>query len=106
MGTVKLVTVPILRSLEILAPADRTEYVLTGEPGGDRIRLRASREDEEVLHWYLDERYLGPSVPEHPMRLPLSPGEHTLTCMAGAGDIDSVRFSVVSPDAGVSFKAL
>ncbi|HQM48645.1 MAG TPA: penicillin-binding protein 1C [Candidatus Hydrogenedentes bacterium] len=85
-------------TLAIQHPSEGAVYVLTGEPMGDRIRLRASIERVGTLHWYLDDRYLGGSGPEAPVYLSLSPGNHKLTCLAPDGVLDTVRFEVVSPE--------
>ncbi len=85
-------------ALAIQHPSEGAVYVLTGEPTGDRIRLRASIERAGVLHWYLDDRYLGGSGPEAPVYLDLRPGNHKLTCLAPDGVLDSVRFEVVTPE--------
>ncbi len=85
-------------TLAIQHPPDGAVYVLTGEPAGDRIRLRASIERTGALHWYLDDHYLGGSGPEAPLYLDLRPGNHRLTCLAPDGVLDSVQFEVVTPE--------
>ncbi|MFO7976920.1 MAG: transglycosylase domain-containing protein [Candidatus Hydrogenedentota bacterium] len=87
-------------TLAIQHPTEGAVYVLTGEPTGDRIRLRASIERLGRLHWYLDDRYLGGSKPEAPMYLDLSLGNHKLTCLTPDGVLDTVHFEVVSPREG------
>ncbi|MBI4559867.1 MAG: penicillin-binding protein 1C [Candidatus Hydrogenedentes bacterium] len=87
------------RGLQITAPTNEAQYVLTGEREGDRIKLAASMDVQSALHWYLDERYLGASAPERPLYLSLQPGAHQLTCMTPAGLTDSARFDVVLPPA-------
>ncbi len=81
-------------ALRILAPANDAKYVLTGETNADRIRLETSLDAEGGLHWYLDERYLGTSSVDQPRFLPLSVGQHKLTCLGPNGAIHSVRFEV------------
>lgn len=83
-------------ALRIKAPSNKAQYILTGEPGGDRIRLDASLDGQTLLHWYLDERYLGSSGQEMPMFLNLAPGQHKVTCLAPDGATDSVSFEVLS----------
>jgi membrane carboxypeptidase/penicillin-binding protein PbpC len=80
--------------LQILTPADRSEFVLTREENADRIRPRASVDGASTVHWYLDGRYLGESGPHRELFFQLSEGEHQLTCMAPDGGIDSVTFNV------------
>jgi penicillin-binding protein 1C len=82
------------QALRIVTPADGAHYVLTGEPEGDRILLRASVEEEVLLHWYQDGVYLGDSAAGQPRYLSLSKGGHALTCMAPEGMADTVRFTV------------
>ena len=81
-------------ALEITNPPGGAVFVLTGEPGGDRIRLRASRDGEEELHWYLNGRYKGRSARGEPLYLSLEAGEHALTCMTSSGETDTVEFEV------------
>jgi penicillin-binding protein 1C len=85
------------QALKISAPSQGATYILTGEPGGDRVLLRGSVDDEVTLHWYLNGAYLGSSAPGQPLYLSLSEGEHRLTCMAPAGESDTVQFKVKAP---------
>ena len=85
------------QSLRITTPVEGAEYVLTGEPEGDRLLLRGSVDTEMPLHWYQNGRYLGESNPNAPLYLPLASGEYTLTCMADQGATDSVRYTVSAP---------
>lgn len=88
------------QELRITAPAAESRFVFTGEPGGDQVRLQTSLDGLAAVHWYLDDRFLGTSTPETPLFLSLKPGEHRLTCLAGEGTTDAVRFAVLDgPDA-------
>jgi penicillin-binding protein 1C len=91
-------------NLRIQEPVNEAEYVLTGEPQGDRLRLRASVDAEKSLYWYINDRFFGESSPETPLLLELSAGEHTLACMAADGSLDRVKFKVSEPRAGLAFK--
>jgi len=91
--------------LRILAPSDKAEFILTGEPSGDRIRLRSSVDEQASLHWYLNDSYLGRSEPQRPLLLALEPGEHKLTCMTAEGVTDQVRFGVARPDVAMRFRS-
>lgn len=82
------------RALRITTPAEGAEYVLTGEPGGDRVLLKSSVDGEAAVHWYQDGRFLGTSERNAPLYLALEAGKHQLTCMAHAGLTDSVQFLV------------
>ncbi len=93
-----------VNDLDILAPTGGAEYILTGEDNGDRIRLRSTIDSEDVLHWYLNERYLGSSQPQNPLYMKLKHGSHQLTCMTATGDTDAVRFTVYSPSDVVALK--
>lgn len=90
--------------LHIKSPANKAHYILTGETGGDRIRLDASLEGNTTLHWYLDDRYLGTSSNETPLYLHLAAGEHKVSCMTPNGVTDVVNFEVTPPDAGTPLK--
>jgi membrane carboxypeptidase/penicillin-binding protein PbpC len=94
-----------VRALEILCPAQAGEYILTGEPHGDRLRLRASLDEEMPLHWYQDGFYLGASSPEKPLQLDLKEGRHKVACMTPSGDVRRVEFEVVRPSADIRFDA-
>jgi membrane carboxypeptidase/penicillin-binding protein PbpC len=97
-------TQPRRENLRILTPPDRAEFVLTGEPNGDRLRLAASTERAVPLHWYLDNRYLGESAAEKPLYLALEPGDHRLTCMNHDGAFDSIVFAVSLPAGRLEFR--
>jgi len=86
--------------LLIREPANLGEYVLTGEVGGDRVRLRSSLDAEAALYWYLDDQFLGTSSPEKPLLMDLKAGGHTLACMTPEGSLDKVSFSVAEPRSG------
>ncbi|HUW60786.1 MAG TPA: penicillin-binding protein 1C [Candidatus Bathyarchaeia archaeon] len=91
-------------NLRIQEPVNEAEYVLTGEPQGDRIRLRASIDAEKSLYWYINDRFFGQSSPDRPLLLELSVGEHTLACMALDGSLDRVTFRVSQPRGGLEFR--
>ncbi len=84
--------------LAITSPADQAEYVLTGEPAGDRIRLRASLDHASSLHWYLDGTYLTTAEPGAPPLLELEEGEHRVACVTSEGASDVARFDVHPPE--------
>jgi penicillin-binding protein 1C len=92
------------KSLRILIPTNKAEYVLTGEPGGDRIKLRTSVDAHEPLHWYLNDHYVGDSTPESPRFVDLAPGTHKLACMTAGGALDLVHFQVYYADSTVRFE--
>lgn len=97
-------TVKRVSGARILVPADRAEFVLTGEKQGDRIRLESSADGETPVHWYVDDRYVGTSTATAPVFLALEEGEHRLTCMSGRGEVDAVEFRVVPPKGTLRFK--
>ncbi len=92
------------RALRILSPPDKAEFVLTGEPDGDRIPLRASLDDRLPLHWYADGVFLGTSTPEQPLLFHLSVGRHTIACMTPDGLTDRASCSVAEPSPSPRFK--
>jgi penicillin-binding protein 1C len=85
------------RSLGITVPASGAEYVLSGVAGGDQLRLATSLGEGEVLHWYLDDQYLGQSGVDKPVTWTLALGAHRVTCVAQDGSTDTVHFTVVRP---------
>jgi len=85
------------RNLRVLSPTNGGKYILTGETKGDLIRLKASTDADEPLHWYLDGRYVGVSAHDAPLNLKLPLGDHVIACMNGRGESDEARFEVVSP---------
>jgi len=93
-----------VRSFRILCPADKAEYVISGEPNADRIRLRASLNDHAPLHWYADGIFLGTSAPDSPLLWDLSPGAHRVTCMTLEGSVDQVSCTVALPDTAPHFR--
>jgi penicillin-binding protein 1C len=93
-----------IEGLRIVSPADRAEYVLTGELQGDRIRLKSSVDERTAVHWYIDDRYVGASGPDQALLLDLEPGEHKAVCMTPEGSTDQVKFQVVPPGEQVRFK--
>jgi penicillin-binding protein 1C len=86
-----------IHELQILSPPDKSRYVLTGELQGDRIQLKTSLDGEDTIHWYLNGAYLGCSSENQSLYLPLSKGENTLSCMNSLGQIDSIEFTVLTP---------
>lgn len=84
-------------ALRIANPVNAAEYILTGKPGADRIRLKSSLDYEQPVHWYCDGRYLGASYTTEPVFWNLEPGKHEIACMVSNGTTDSVRITVHSP---------
>lgn len=85
-----------VEALRILQPVDQAEYILTGEPNGDRIRLRSSLDGRHQVHWYANDRYLGRSTPQQPLLYDLTPGNHRLTCLAPNGAHRTVQIHVAN----------
>ena len=88
----------------IVEPADQAEFILTGEDLGDRIKLRSSAEADSVVHWYLDNRYLGASSLAQPLYIGLEQGSHKLACMSARGETDTVHFRVLPPRGEMQFR--
>ncbi|MCX7013472.1 MAG: penicillin-binding protein 1C [Candidatus Sumerlaeota bacterium] len=82
------------RALSILEPGDKTLFVLTGEPHGDRVKLQTSLDSRASVYWYLDGLCLGASQPQSPLFLDLEQGKHTLACMTLDGATDRVEYEV------------
>jgi penicillin-binding protein 1C len=83
-----------VRDLRIAHPAAGAEFVPTGVAGGDRIQPRCSLDDRGPLHWFLDDRYAGRSLPGRPISIPLAPGEHRLVCVAPGRQTAQTHFTV------------
>lgn len=87
------------RSFSIVAPsAGALLYVpveLTGE-AGKLVFEALSREPGKVLHWHLDEAYIGSTSHENRLECRPSPGSHSLTIVDEAGNMDRVSFTVMS----------
>ena len=92
----------LVQAFEILCPSRAAEYVLTGEPNGDRIRLRTTLDEHGPVHWYLDDLYIGSSSPEKGVHLDLKAGRHKLVCMTPDGLTKQVEFDVVRPSGSSS----
>ncbi|MFH1743708.1 MAG: penicillin-binding transpeptidase domain-containing protein, partial [bacterium] len=86
------------KDLCVLEPSHESEYILTGELNGDRIRLRTSVDAQTELHWYVDDRYLGDSEPNRPLYIGLQTGAHRLTCMTQGGETQTICYRVLSPE--------
>jgi len=93
-----------VEALRILAPSDKSEYVLTNESNADRVRLLSSLDDRTPLHWYLNDRYCGTSSPTDPLFIDLAPGDHKLVCMADGGSVDEVAFKVEQSLSSILFR--
>lgn len=93
-----------LEALRILAPTAGAEYIYTGEPRGDRLRLRSSLDEQSQIHWYMDDRFIGTAMPEKPLLVDLVPGRHQLTCMTPTGVTDRIGFRVSHPPTSIPFK--
>ncbi|MFP4500429.1 MAG: penicillin-binding protein 1C [Candidatus Hydrogenedentota bacterium] len=85
------------KALVIETPTPRAEYVLTGEPAGDVIRLAASGDDRGTVHWYVNGRYVGRGGPDQSVVWPLQPGRHVAACLTGDGRSAESRFTVSAP---------
>ncbi|MFC1736072.1 penicillin-binding protein 1C [Candidatus Hydrogenedentota bacterium] len=93
-----------VKALSIISPTNGAEYVLTGEVGGDRIKLTSSVDASEELNWYLDSRYLGKSSTTQPIYISLEHGKHRLACMNALGAVDTADFVVSRPESYVAFE--
>ena len=89
--------------IRILSPVNDTQFVLTGETGGDRVQLESSVDGGSSVHWFLNGKYLGDGEPGAPRYLPLTAGAHKLACMSENGVVDSVQFTVARPSARPRF---
>ncbi len=78
-----------LSPIQWIYPAEFTRMVLPVDLDGQRqsILVRATHRDEQaVIHWHLDEVFLGTTQRDHVMTIQPSPGGHTLTLVDGRGN--------------------
>ena len=81
--------------LSITSPADNSEFVLTGEPNGDKIQLSSSLDSKgSTTQWYLNDRYVGASTAAQHLYLSLTAGTHRITCMDPQGNTAEAKFTV------------
>jgi len=60
-----------------------------------RLTCRAAHgDDESIIHWYLDDHYLGNTVSKHTMALPPIRGWHEVAVLDQRGNRDRVRFHI------------
>lgn len=91
-------------ALKIKIPANNAQYVVTGEPDGDRLKLSASLDERSPLHWYVDDLFVGTSGPERQLFLDLIPGKHKIACMTPDGQTDTAAFEVLTPSSDVALR--
>ncbi len=75
--------------IQWIYPAEFTRMVLPVDLDGQRqsILLRAThREDAAILHWHLDDQFLGSTKQVHAMTVQPSPGLHTVSLVDGSGN--------------------
>jgi penicillin-binding protein 1C len=66
---------------------------LDGSPG-QLVLMAAHRDGSAVIHWHLDETYLGSTEVFHEMEIRPPPGPHALSLVDGAGNMLRRRFWV------------
>ncbi|MCF8239159.1 MAG: penicillin-binding protein 1C [Saprospiraceae bacterium] len=75
--------------IQWIYPAEFTRMVLPVDLDGQRqsILLSAThRDDQAVIHWHMDEKFLGTTKQVHTMTVQPPPGLHTLTLLDGSGN--------------------
>lgn len=83
--------------LKIVYPRRNARLWLPRDFGGARQKIAmrvAHREENRVLYWYLDDRYLGSSRGRHVKAAALVRGWHTLNVVDETGNRDRKRFFV------------
>ncbi len=80
--------------LVITSPPQGSVYVLSGVDGGDQIPLSTAGEAEDVVHWFLDGKYLGADIRDWALQL----GEHRVTAQLANGRQGSATFTVMRPE--------
>jgi penicillin-binding protein 1C len=89
------------RPFEIVYPEAGTVVYIPTDLGGKRSRVvfeAADRERDAVLHWHLDDQYLGSTSSFHKLPLDIAPGEHRLTVVDAAGNRQTRQFTVLGKD--------
>ncbi len=83
----------------LLYPQQGSHVYIPAELDGRRGRLvfeAVHRQRDAVLHWHLDEQFLGSTRDYHQFELLTTPGEHRLTLVDAQGHRLSRRFTVLS----------
>lgn len=85
------------KPLSITEPANDAEFVLTGEPNADRIRLASTFDDRGDVFWYVNGAFAGRAQTHAPIHFNLTPGNHRVSCMTDSGQEATTTFTVTSP---------
>lgn len=69
-----------------------------GTQKGRTVFEAVHRDPEAILHWHLDDRYIGETRTYHQQALDISPGPHVITVVDPDGNRLSRRFEVLSKE--------
>jgi penicillin-binding protein 1C len=84
--------------MALFNPEEGTGIFIPRELDGSEGRVvfsAAHREEDAVIHWHLDEEYLGSTAVFHETEARPVPGPHTLTLVDSKGHTLSRRFRVL-----------
>lgn len=85
-------------NLELVYPTPNTKIYIPfgfGNIKGRSVFKAAHRSSEMIIHWHLDELYLGSTKHIHQMEILAEEGMHTITLVTEDGEIISCRFEIV-----------
>jgi penicillin-binding protein 1C len=88
-------------SMALVTPASKSQIYVPLELSGERGRVvfeATHRDDDAVIHWHLDDNYLGSTTQIHQLNANPPAGAHRLTLVDGSGARVSRRFSVIDRD--------
>jgi len=89
-------------AMEFLYPATGTSVYIPVDLNGEKGRVVfgvAHRRSDAVLHWHLDDRYLGTTRSFHEQALDIPPGRHTMTVVDQRGESVRTAFEVLDKEA-------
>jgi penicillin-binding protein 1C len=87
--------------MALVTPASKSQIYVPLELSGERGRVvfeATHRDDDAVIHWHLDDNYLGSTTQIHQLNANPPAGAHRLTLVDGSGARVSRRFSVIDRD--------
>jgi penicillin-binding protein 1C len=87
--------------IDFLYPNADTRVYIPLDFGAQRGRVvfeAVHRDPDAILHWHLDQHYLGQTQLFHQMEMDIEPGYHTLTVVDARGESKSRRFEVLGTE--------
>ncbi|MBI2966996.1 MAG: penicillin-binding protein 1C [Bacteroidetes bacterium] len=90
-------------AIELIYPKPGSDIYVPVELDGSRgqtVFSAVHRSRKSVIHWHLDENFIGSTRDIHQIGLRPSPGVHTVTLVDENGEILTQRFEVIGKEAG------